>query len=728
MEALIKQAKKNHTKEAWLHFYAEHKNSIESCKSSKPLKELFKILSGDKTNLKNIPVIFGSLIQGCLTCWDLELGKQICEFCSQLSQPSVTIPAAKLHLESGHPASTRKLAQKSLRLANINIKDRVQLEMLIANSYAEEGKHKRAINSLVKTESQLSETELKKDEIASIFMQIARLHFFLGNYSSAVDVFKKASKSYIDIEDWESATTALFNTAACYHNSGDDQREEGFTYVERSRRIAETHNLKGPLSHIESFYGLDAYHHGNFVEAREYFLRSLELIPASDKSYRRLHVLSMLTLTHLVTGKYKLAKKVGQKTLKLASLDKSERQVTRYISLDAELLWEAGEIPKSQKLLRSTVSKLKSQSIHNLEELFTLSRFLIQTSILNESYDIDSVKIDQDLKRNIFNWGDFLHSKAQILITQHKPKEALVLYKKIKEKAEAQGNRYHEAIALLGKIEIMLMTKSINAELDSTLEQFEAIIGRIGNTPLRTKIHIVRAAIAYQRGDFPSCRKHLKSGSSHNRINFIDKLVINTWLATIEGRSSKLTSNWETNIVSRYTRIYFAPSFKLNNNTCTISTHYTVDLQKHRIIADVISFLLQQPNLQATAEKLQKEVWKQSIKAQGWQQKVRNTVMRVRDLFPQTIAPLIIHKENICLFSDAISFQNTKQPKETTREELIINELSTNGTPSTSRELSTKLNIPIATTKRTLKKLLEANKIKTIKSGRSIYYEIYSKK
>ena len=41
----------------------------------------------------------------------------------------------------------------------------------------------------------------------------------------------------------------------------------------------------------------------------------------------------------------------------------------------------------------------------------------------------------------------------------------------------------------------------------------------------------------------------------------------------------------------------------------------------------------------------------------GWQQKIRNSIMRIRTLFPYTIAPLIVHMKNeIRLFHEAIDF------------------------------------------------------------------------
>ena len=112
--------------------------------------------------------------------------------------------------------------------------------------------------------------------------------------------------------DWEGAAKALFNAGACIQNSGVESGDAATAMVEKCRKLSEEHQLFGPLSHCEAFYGVESFNKGVFVSAREHFRRALTFLPSSDKSYRRLHVMSFLSLTYFALGKYSLGIEVPQ--------------------------------------------------------------------------------------------------------------------------------------------------------------------------------------------------------------------------------------------------------------------------------------------------------------------------------------------------------------------------------------------------------------------------------
>ena len=107
---IIKEARNCHTKEAWENLFQKYERTITSSNSSKPIEDLFKLLRMDPQSLQYKPAIFATLIKGCLSCWNLELGKTICLFAKSINVPDFTIPAAQLFLECGEPHLRREIS------------------------------------------------------------------------------------------------------------------------------------------------------------------------------------------------------------------------------------------------------------------------------------------------------------------------------------------------------------------------------------------------------------------------------------------------------------------------------------------------------------------------------------------------------------------------------------------------------------------------------------------
>jgi hypothetical protein len=221
-------------------------------------------------------------------------------------------------------------------------------------------------------------------------------------------------------------------------------------------------------------------------------------------------------------------------------------------------------------------------------------------------------------------------------------------------------------------------------------------------------------------GDFEACKRILRSASKSQKISFAEKFVLNCWLATVEGRSMRLTHPWQVNMVGRFTRLYFAPVVDVvDDRHFIISDHYTVSLERHPAVAELVSFLIKRSNYRASLEEIQKEVWHQSLQTQGWQQKIRNTIMRARDFFPFTMAPFILHQDDVGVFSEAIKLRiplSGRSERESEIQRLLLDQ------PMTSMQLAQRLQISPATTKRTLKKMSDEDQLKTIRDGRNIFY------
>lgn len=722
-ELVTKQAKTCCTKEAWKNFFNKHQEKLVSTQTSKPISDIFKILSNDSQCLKYGPDIWNTLLSGCLSSWDLVLGCKIAKFCLQIPSAKIAIPAAEIYMESGSPLSGRKVAARALRLSKIEPWERLQLQMIVCNSYVEEGKHTMALRLLKKMEAAIGNIELLPQNLGDLLNNMARAQFFLGRYPAAAKIFHRAKNIFQELKNWETAARVIFNTAACYHNSGQEFQEKAFDLVSECKQLCKKYQLPGPLSHCYAFYGTDDYQHGNFLKASENYRKSLEYLPLSDKSFRRLHVTSMLAFTYLKLGLYQSATRIGKQTLELASFDDSERFRSRYLNLQAELNWESGDIEASQKQVEEAVRPFVNHGIHTLEELSTISRYYLQCSNLGETNFSPKVKISDQLVNNNTTWLEYIYSLSQVYLANSKYIEAHKSAEKCYLKAIEYDSKYYIATGLLSLIQTKLAQNIIDNELHTFLKEFKLSCKKLGETPLNIHLEFMQASIAYKQGEFKTAEKYLHSASKLKRISYPHQVVLNSWLATLDGHASKISSLWQKKMVAHWTKIYFSPTLKaLDENTFLISDCYTINLDRHPILAKLLHYLLTQNNHTASPSDLQQEVWKQSLSLQGWQQKIRNTIMRMRYCFTHTMAPLILHLDNqVVLFHEAIQLKPIRN-KSSSSEEVIM-KLLTYG-PMSTIQLSNKINISQATTKRVLKRLSEANKITSSKEGRKVFYHL----
>ena len=546
------------------------------------------------------------------------------------------------------------------------------------------------------------------------------MEFFLGRYSQAGEQFYQASMLYRNLSDWEAAAKTIFNTAVCYLNGGTDQRTDAFAMIEECRRLAEVEKLPGPLAHCEASYGTDAFQHGNFRVALEHLRRALSYLPPSDKSYRKLRIVSMLASTYLALGRYHLAKKLGHRAAELTAHNDAARSKHRHTALTAELLWEDGLIEESQRILLQATLPLEIHGVHTLEELSTVARFAIQNARLNVRNLPTKLITDHSLQRNPHACLDYKYALGELALTNGDTKQAELYFSECTKRGQSNGYHLHETLGTLGLIQTLLHQKRAE-ETSGLIQEFEALVARMGETPLKTQVMFVQAAQAYQLGDFIEFQRILRLASKSKRQSFADRFVLAGWIATIEGRASRLTGGWQSHLLARYTRTYFAPSLEaIDQRHYRISDHYVVSLERYPAIADLLNYLLLKSSFSATTAEIQSSVWKQSLHTQGWQQKIRNTIVRLRDFFPYTIAPIIMHTDTIALFSEAIKIHPIRIQGATTDKEIVR---LLDDVPMSSFQLARHLQISPATTKRLLKKLTDEHAVTAFKDGRNVYYK-----
>lgn len=720
VETILKAAKLCHTKEAWANFYRQYGESLILAKNTRLITELFRLLRNDPQSLQYDPALWEHLIRACSASWNLDLGIEIIEFCQKIPSPCLAVASAQLLMESGAPLRARDLANRAARLKNIEPRESLQLQMIVANSFVEQGKIAFAVRLLEKMAEVIDTHDLALTDLAELVNNMGRAHFFMGRYPAAAHFFKRSYGYYLELQNWEGAAKAIFNTAACFHNTGTpENKTEAFRLLDECRNLATKHRLVGPLSHCLAFRATDEFQHGHFHEAAKDYRQALELLPASENSFRRLHILSMLAFTYLKLGKYQNAFKIGKKTIELAKLDKSERFRARYISLHAELYWEEGHIGSSQKLLEGAIKTLSANGVNTLEELSALSRYYLQSAKLNDSQIATNFRISDQLQNASISWLEYQCALAELYLTKKQYDACLQVAKECHAKAKASDIRYFCSLSLLSMLGAKLAQNQLDADFFKWKEEFEQDLPDKGS-PLAGFIKIINAAIAYRNGDLPSVIRFLNEAQKHRRLFFPYHIVIQSWLATLEGHSPKLNAE-HLQVVARATSVYFAPSLvAVDQTTFKVSQRYTVNLENQPMLAKVLHHLLATPGHLSTNADMQKHIWKQSLASVGWQQKIRNTIMRLRECFPTTIAPLIIHMDNqIRLFYEAIDLARP-QHESLNSEQMVLKLLEEES--MSSSELANRIQISQATTKRILKKLADAKQIHMTKTGRQVMY------
>ena len=718
---ILKKAKYCHTKSSWEAFFEKNRNLILKNHNNKLLEELIRLLSFDKQSPNYDPNTFSMITKACITSLNLEVGKKFCLSGNSITSPIFTIPASEFLLEYGDPQYARALIQKSLRLEGLIERDRQHLEVLLCCAYAQSSQTAKALRLLPKINMNMDISAAIRRRNTDIVMQLARVYFFVGQLPKAINLYRRCSEVFLREKESEKNATALLNIAICFQNLCPVQIDNARFYANESRRISEKYHFRGLIFNSEAFYAIEAYNRGIFSLARKHLRQSLEFLPPEDKSYRRALIYSLLALSYLALGNYKMAKKYGAQTLKFARNDLSHLFSCRYKRIEAELLWENALPIKSQDTLKSAIEQFSSKKIITTDELETYSRFLYQKSILNDQSPNPRINICSTLPSYICSHLNYKLSKAYLFLANDQINKALQYFKEIEISSIKNGSRYWHTFSILGMIQCMLHGKNIDSHFLNLLDQFKSKVERDRESPFRVVLLIVQSAHAYHLGDFKECYRYLKLSFKYSRKSFADDLAIKCWISTIEGKSFRLSEQWKISIVARYTKIYFSPEIKIGkNNTYSVGNKYTVSLQRFPKLDELLRFLLDQGNYSSKLNTIIEQVWQQTTNTQGWQRKIRNSIVRIRKLFPYTIAPIIIYNDDVQLFSKAITIKHPKQSP-VAREKEIHNLLKYSN--MTSIELSQRLCISKATTKRILRSLIAQEKIQLKRKGRQIFYK-----
>jgi hypothetical protein len=223
---------------------------------------------------------------------------------------------------------------------------------------------------------------------------------------------------------------------------------------------------------------------------------------------------------------------------------------------------------------------------------------------------------------------------------------------------------------------------------------------------------LLHAAHQYRQGDFADCLQTLRRARrlSQDRLR---RRIISLWLFHARGRMPRNIHPELMNVSLRLLRYFFAPNLKsLGQSLYLVNDVYKVDLSLYPVLNRLLQQILRHPQKALATQDVQDLVWRQTASLEGWKQKLRNAVSRLRYQFRFMMAPLVIQSHGqLRLNLDALSFEPMPANLQAERQQEILRVLQQG--PRSLEALRESTRIPATTLRRYLRELTEQGLITT---------------
>lgn len=239
----------------------------------------------------------------------------------------------------------------------------------------------------------------------------------------------------------------------------------------------------------------------------------------------------------------------------------------------------------------------------------------------------------------------------------------------------------------------------------------------------QTASHLLESAFHYRSGDFPRCVASIQSAYECSRPP-IQQRVLALWLSVAQGQAHSCKQTPVIFRANKLGRLLFAPTLKALDGGCyRISDHYEVDLQGLRVLHRFMQALLHAKNYQLDVSSAQLVVWRQTTNLQGWKQKIRNSISRLRTEFRWTLNPLFLQTDGtISLNAAGVSIAAPELSLYLERRAELLRILSREN--SRAQRLVQTSKIPLATVKRILRQLIEEGLVERLGPGNRPEYAL----
>lgn len=241
----------------------------------------------------------------------------------------------------------------------------------------------------------------------------------------------------------------------------------------------------------------------------------------------------------------------------------------------------------------------------------------------------------------------------------------------------------------------------------------------------RTAFSILEAAFHYRKGDFQSCISSIQR-AHQSSLPPIQRLVLEQWLSVAQGQAHHSKQPAVIVRANRLGKLLFAPKLvAMVDGRYQVSDHYEVDLSELRVLHRLLQALLHAKNFQLDVNAVQLVVWRQTTNLQGWKQKIRNSISRLRSEFRWTLNPLFVQSDGIVLLNAAgVHISAPPQSLYLERRAELLRILSRESSATQSLVQASK--IPLATVKRILRQLVDEGLIERWTSGNRPHYRLLS--
>jgi DNA-binding CsgD family transcriptional regulator len=292
----------------------------------------------------------------------------------------------------------------------------------------------------------------------------------------------------------------------------------------------------------------------------------------------------------------------------------------------------------------------------------------------------------------------------------------------LNSKVEKGGSRMWKMRCALQELVIARPSRSTRLEVERLGLQLR-VLG-LDAAYWRTTLALMEAADYYRSGCFASCIQQLIE--ARRRANCPElKTIIDLWLATAEGRVSHMLEPHAWARSQGLARLLFAPQLiNLGEGRYRVSGHYEVDLRSHPVLNRLLKALLHEHEGGLPTAELQRQVWRQSTSLEGWNQKIRNTLGRLRLSFRFTLVPIVLLDGGLIqLNHEVLAIATPPLPRKNEREKELLR-LMERG-PISSRLIASRTKIPLSTVKRLLSDLLKAGKICATRQHQTFLYSLH---
>ncbi len=271
---------------------------------------------------------------------------------------------------------------------------------------------------------------------------------------------------------------------------------------------------------------------------------------------------------------------------------------------------------------------------------------------------------------------------------------------------EAQGNQLLAACARCRLLGLMLH-KHTNDHEQAFVKTWYHELQLLQTMPyaeMQSFGALLQAAFHYRSSEFQECIQSLRRARQLSQDQF-RRRIIGLWLAFAKGRMPRKIDPELNRVSHELSNYFFRPTLRsLGNGLYRVSDIFQVDLSLYPVLNRLLQQILRHPDKALAIHDVQRLVWRQTSSLEGWNQKLRNTVARLRFQFRFMLTPLVIQTQGMILLNiDAIYFEQPPRNISNERNHEILRALQ-NG-PKSIANLHQITKIPSSTLRRYLHEL-----------------------